>query len=129
MTETGAETVNMRIDSSAAIVDRAMALPPPRRARARSVLGELIAEPSFIPALILLPVGLAAINVWRVAIVLGGAFSGKPRQRASLHPAFEDLVGRAVPVGPGTDIGDDLLAGGGARLDGGRTHVREQHHV
>ena len=129
MTETGAETVTMQIDPSSAIVDRAMALPTARRARPRSGFAELVAEPGFVPALILLPVGLAAVGAWRAAMAVSGAFGGKPRQRPSLHPAFEDLIGGAMPVCPGTDIGDDFLTGGGACLDRGRAHVREQHHV
>ena len=129
MTETGAETVTMQIDPSAAIVDRGMAFSPGYRAKSPSGFIELIGEPGFVPALILLPVGLVAVGVWRAAMAIGGAFGGKPRQRPALHPAFEDLIGRAMPVCPGADVGDNLLAGGGAGLDRGRAHVREQHHV
>ncbi len=44
-------------------------------------------------------------------------------------PAFQHLIRRTVAIGPHADIGDDLLARGMARLDGGRRHVRKQHDI
>ena len=115
MTDSRAETIAMPIEPAIPIVD-----PAPR-----SGLLALIGEPGLVLALILLPIGMIAVVGWRAAFAVGL----RRGRRAPLHPAFQDLIGRAVAVGPGTDVGDDLLAGGGAGLDRGRAHVREQHHV
>src|SRR3546814_798287 len=48
---------------------------------------------------------------------------------SDLEPCLQDAVGRRVAVDEGFDRDDDLLAHGDAALDGGRAHVRQQHHV
>ena len=70
----------------------------------------LLRDPTLILAGLVLALGLAMIAI------VSRWIAWRDRWRAS-DPAFRHLIGRAVTVGPGTDIGDHLFAGGGARLD------------
>lgn len=70
----------------------------------------LVRDPTLILVGLVLAIGLAMIAV------VSRWIAWRDRWRAS-NPAFEHLIGRAVAVGPGADIGDHLFAGGGARLD------------
>ena len=124
----------MQRDISPAVSDRAMPAATANSAVAggatwRSGLAELIGEPGFVPAVIMLPVGLAAIGAWRAAAAISDRLRRRGGRQTASHPAFENLIGRPMPVGPGADIGDDLFAGCRPRLDGRRAHVGQQHHV
>ena len=70
----------------------------------------LVRDPTLIFAGLVLAIGLAMIAV------VSRWIAWRDRWRAS-NPAFEHLIGRAVAVGPGADIGDHLFAGGGAGFD------------
>src|SRR3546814_2899602 len=52
-----------------------------------------------------------------------GAPSGK------LRPPLQHLIRRAMPVGPGADVGDDLVARRLTPLDRRRGEVRQQHRI
>lgn len=78
--------------------------------RAIVLAGGLLRDPTLILAGLVLVLGLAVIAL------VSRWIAWRDRWRAS-NPAFEHLIGRAVAVGPGADVGDDLFAGGGAGFD------------
>ena len=82
-------------------------------------------DPLMLVAAAALAAGLALVAAWRAAIVGRRTLAAWRARIAEIrsNPAFEHLVGRPVPVGPGADIGDDPFAGGRAALDGGRAHM------
>ena len=85
----------------------------------------MLRDPLMIAIAAALGAGLVVIAAWRVAIAFGRQLASWRAEAARLgsNPAFENLVGRPVAVSPGTDIGDDLFAGGRTAFDGGRAHM------
>src|SRR3546814_8922765 len=59
-------------------------------------------------------------------------FGGRNENRAGRTPSGPSLpylIGRAVAIGPGADVSDDLFTHRQPSLDGGRDHMRQQHDV
>ena len=78
----------------------------------------VILEPVVLMATLML--GLLLAFVVAIRLGLGGVrrfAHWRTQVSERSNPAFENLVGRAMAVGPGPDIGDDLFAGGGATLN------------
>ena len=84
-----------------------------------TLLGGLIRDPLLLAAMLFLAIIGAAIMVWRLAMLwMRLVRHGRDAAAsATSNPAFKNLVGRAVPVRPDANVGDDLFAGGSTAFD------------
>src|SRR5271163_2703313 len=74
-------------------------------------------------------VGAADAAVDSTATDVKNADTYRPALMPALQHRAEDAVGRAVAVGEGLDVDDDLLAHGEPPFDRRRAHMRQKHDI